>query len=282
MGAVSGRWWSTSPLSFTWLAPLVLMRWSPLRRWSPLVLRLIWSGQNIAAHPQRWIIIWITIGTLGQLVIMILQSNVNRGLAFYYGRRNGWWGWLLSLCWRVYRGGRRRRVRSGREVQFNSIIPVSSSWCCYGSQSLVAVVWAVAFFFGSLSYTEHNSSNVEPVSPYPPHEYSVPGITHSPRCSRSDCLQPQLSGKDENKSFHKFVDRHTMANRTLWTTYRNGGRRLLHVVSFLFVSLYVYLVVKLSKITISHFVLCTVPVQEIALDLSWCKQRSRQFFFALF
>lgn len=40
------------------------------------------------------------------------------------------------------------------------------------------------------------------------------------------------------------------------------------MVSFLFVSLYVYLVVKLSKITISHFVLCTVPVQEIALDLS--------------
>lgn len=46
---------------------------------------------------------------------------------------------------------------------------------------------------------------------------SIPStrIFHSPRCSRSDCLQPQLSGKDENKSLHKFVDQHAMANRTL-------------------------------------------------------------------
>lgn len=51
-----------------------------------------------------------------------------------------------------------------------------------------------ASFFGSFPYAKQDSTNVEPPSPYPPHEYSVARKTQSHRCSRSDCLQPQVSG----------------------------------------------------------------------------------------
>lgn len=50
---------------------------------------------------------------------------------------------LVSLLnRRVYRGGRRRRIRAGRGVQYNSIIPVSSSSCCYGSHPKVWWRWS--------------------------------------------------------------------------------------------------------------------------------------------